>query len=110
MNNKYMRFLLGLNAASLFRGFRFGWRDLHRASQEGFAAATNLESYELRTIPAASLGALLDNRKIYVKLRVMKYEDGMLPYRDATALFSLLVAENPKEVLEIGTFMGHTTR
>jgi hypothetical protein len=40
----------------------------------------------------------------------MKYEEGMLPSRDALVLLASLVAEAPKEVLEIGTFMGHTTR
>jgi hypothetical protein len=56
------------------------------------------------------LDELLGERKCEVRLRVMKYEDGMMPFRDALGLLSLLVAENPKEVLEIGTYMGHTTR
>ena len=40
----------------------------------------------------------------------MAYQDGMLPSEHAMALLSILAAENPAEVLEIGTFMGHTTR
>ena len=34
----------------------------------------------------------------------------MLPTDQLTALLAILVAEQPAEVLEIGTFMGHTTR
>jgi hypothetical protein len=34
----------------------------------------------------------------------------MLPTEQAMALLSILVAEAPKEVLEIGTYMGHTAR
>ena len=34
----------------------------------------------------------------------------MLPSEQAMALLAILVAETPKEILEIGTFMGHTTR
>src|SRR4029077_17463683 len=43
-------------------------------------------------------------------MSVMRYEDGMLPSNEAMALLSILVAESPDEVLEIGTYMGHTTR
>ena len=34
----------------------------------------------------------------------------MLPSEQAMVLLSILVAEAPNEVLEIGTYMGHTTR
>jgi hypothetical protein len=40
----------------------------------------------------------------------MRYEDGVLPSAHAMALLAILVAEAPRVVLEIGTFMGHTTR
>jgi hypothetical protein len=57
-----------------------------------------------------SLDEILGARKAVIKLHVQKYEDGMLPSHEAMALLSILVAENPREVLEIGTYMGHTTR
>jgi hypothetical protein len=38
------------------------------------------------------------------------YEDGALPDDQAELLLAILVDKNPKEVLEIGTFFGHTTR
>lgn len=65
---------------------------------------------ELGKIPERRLDELLGTRKCAIRLRVMAYEDGMMPFRDALGLLSLLVAENPREVLEIGTYMGHTTR
>jgi hypothetical protein len=40
----------------------------------------------------------------------MNYEDGLLPVDKAKALLAILVAEQPGSVLEIGTYMGHTTR
>ncbi len=40
----------------------------------------------------------------------MRSEDGILPSEHAMALLSVLAAEVPSEVLEIGTYMGHTTR
>src|SRR5215467_13297564 len=61
-------------------------------------------------IPVVPLDDLLGDRKCEIRLRVMKYEDGMTPYHDSLALLSILVAENPSEVLEIGTYMGHTAR
>jgi hypothetical protein len=43
-------------------------------------------------------------------MTAMKYEVGALPAHEIMTLLAVLVAESPKEVLEIGTFMGHTTR
>jgi hypothetical protein len=61
-------------------------------------------------IPVIGFGGLLGSRRVDVKLSVSRYEDGALPIEQAVALLAVLVAENPAEVLEIGTFMGHTTR
>lgn len=61
-------------------------------------------------IPRISLGDVLGERRPVIRMPVMRYEDGMLPSDQAMALLSILVAEGPKEVLEIGTYMGHTTR
>jgi hypothetical protein len=59
-------------------------------------------------IPVVHLTELLGDRKCQIKLRVMKREDGMIPYNDALALLSILLAESPNQVLKIGTYMGHT--
>lgn len=61
-------------------------------------------------IPLISLSEILGERKPVVTLNVTAYEEGMLPAEDALVLIASLVAEAPREVLEIGTFMGHTTR
>jgi Methyltransferase domain len=65
---------------------------------------------ELSQIPGVDPVELLGDAKPRICLTIQKYEDGMLPLNDAVALLSILVMENPREVLEIGTFMGHTTR
>jgi hypothetical protein len=64
----------------------------------------------LESIPTISVGEILGARKAPILLTVQKYEDGILPFHEATALLSILVAEHPREVLEIGTYMGHTAK
>jgi hypothetical protein len=65
---------------------------------------------ECHSIPEVGLGELLGSGRPRVHLQVSKYEDGMLPSEQALVLLALLVAEQPKEVLEIGTYMGHTAK
>jgi len=115
--NKYLEALQGLNIAALRRGFREGPRTLGRASWAAYVAARSaahrqqaIVRRQLNQIPIVPLADVLGDRKCQVNLRVMKYEDGMTSYRDAIVLLSLLVAERPREVLEIGTYMGHTAR
>jgi len=62
------------------------------------------------TIPVVSLGDLLGTAKPEIHLTIQRYEDGILPYEQALALIAIAVATAPKIVLEIGTFMGHTTK
>jgi methyltransferase family protein len=47
------------------------------------------------------------NRNIF--FRELPYEDGQLPDDQLRVLLSILITENPAEILEIGTFFGHTT-
>ena len=61
-------------------------------------------------IPVIALGDILGERRPVVTLPVMRYEDGMLPSAEALALLAILAAERPREVLEIGTYMGHTAK
>lgn len=117
MTRKYVKFLLGLNIASVVRGLRLGFPEFLNGCFAGLCAVhpfqnrtNNQHEKELKSIPEIALGRILDARKVAIKLSVQKYEDGMLPNHEAMALLSILVAEKPKEVLEIGTFMGHTTR
>ena len=114
---KNLETLLGLNLATLVRALRFGPQGLGYLSRTSYAAiapfATRADKQLLENfgaIPGVTVESVLGDRKPEVKLRVMKYEDGMTPFQDAIALLSILVAENPRQVLEIGTYMGHTTR
>jgi hypothetical protein len=63
----------------------------------------------LNAIPEVRLGEILGGRRPTIRLFVRRYEDGILPNEHAMSLLSILVAEAPMEVLEIGTYMGHTT-
>src|SRR5262245_59198925 len=115
--NRYLEALQGLNFAALRRGFQEGPRALGRASRAACMAARPVADRhqaivreQLTQIPVVPLDDLLGDRKCEIKLRVMKYEDGMTPYHDSLALLSILVAENPSEVLEIGTYIVHTDR
>jgi hypothetical protein len=112
-----LKFLLGLNAASVVRGLRLGFPESVNGSLASYQAARPLQDRiqsqaqrKLKAIPEVGLGEILGTRKAAIKLNVQAYEDGMLPSDEAMALLSILVIENPREVLEIGTFMGHTTR
>ena len=115
--NRYLEALQGLNFAALRRGFQEGPRAVGRACRAACMAALPVADSQqahvceqTSQIPVVPLDDLLGDRKCEIKLRVMKYEDGMTPYHDSLALLSILVAENPSEVLEIGTYMGHTAR
>jgi hypothetical protein len=108
--NKYSESLLGFSPAAFIRGMRFGLRDALRSSRKGFIATHPMVNRYLRTIPTRYLEEILGKRSSLITLCVMRYEDGTLPTCDAIGLLSLLVAEKPQEVLEIGTYMGSTTR
>jgi predicted O-methyltransferase YrrM len=102
--------ILGLNLASVTHLVHSGPRHFLRAGKRAFAAASSLETRELNKIPAIDLENILGERRPVIRLSVTRYEDGMLPSHQAMVLLAILVAERPKEVLEIGTYMGHTTR
>jgi hypothetical protein len=117
MIKRWLQFLLGFNGASVIRGLRLGFSEFILACFASLDAAhprqnrvQNQVERELEEIPEIALGDILGSRKVAIKLNVQKYEDGILPVHEALALLSILAAENPREVLEIGTFMGHTTR
>ncbi len=121
---KLLQLLFGLNGSSLVRGFRFGPHEFISACNASHAAAHPLESREslrqgkindaLNLIPTVTLADLLDatlgNARAVLNFDLTRYEDGRLPVHDALALLSLLAAEAPAEALEIGTYMGHTTK
>lgn len=112
--NRYLEAMMGFNVAALLQGLRRGPRALARASRAACLATRwgpeDAVREQLAQIPVAYLDGLIGDEKCHVKLRVMKYEVGMMPFRDAIGLLSVLVARKPEQVLEIGTYMGHTAR
>ena len=117
MIKKWIQFLLGFNGASIVRGLRLGFPEFINGCFTSLDAAhprqdriENQRKKQLKSIPEKALNEILGDRKTTIKLNVQPYEDGILPYNEAMALLSILTAENPREVLEIGTFMGHTTK
>ena len=117
MIKKSVQFLLGLNGASVIRGLRLGLPEFVNGTFSSLGAAHPLQDRarnqterKLESIPQTTIGEILGARKTAIKLNVQRYEDGMMPVNDAIALLSILTVEKPKEVLEIGTFMGHTTK
>lgn len=114
---RLIQFFLGLNAACVIRGLRFGWREFVNSCFASLGAAypfqdrnKSKQQRNLEMIPVITLDEILGTRKAEIKLMVQRYQDGMLPSHEAMALLSVLAAEQPREVLEIGTFMGHTTK
>lgn len=102
--------LLGCNVIALVHLVRLEPARFFAACQAAFTASRRATPVAPSAIPEIGLGDILADRKPQIRLSVMRYEDGMLPNDQAMALLSILVAEAPGEVLEIGTFMGHTTR
>lgn len=73
-------------------------------------AATDGQIARASDIPVVSLGRLLGERRPVIQFAVGRYVDGTIATNELVALLAILVDENPREILEIGTFMGHTTR
>jgi hypothetical protein len=105
-----LKILLGFNAISLIHLIRLKPMQVLDACKRAFSSSLNSVHNSAAAIPEISLGEILGERKPFIRMSVMRYEDGMLPSDQAVALLAILVAEAPKEVLEIGTYMGHTTR
>jgi hypothetical protein len=105
-----LRGLLGISAASLIRGLFFGLAEFRSAS----AATTKLifpfESARLRSFPVRSLDDILLGHRPPIRVGVEKREVGSLRSDEMVALISLAVTTHPATVLEIGTFMGYTSK
>ncbi len=106
---RLLRVILGFNAISLVHLIRLNPKQFLYACSAAFAASKGA-LYVFHRIPTISLDEILGERQAEVRLSVMRYEDGMLPSEQAMALLAILIAEAPAEVLEIGTFMGHSAR
>lgn len=102
--------LLGANPIALIHLARLQPRRFVEACKGAFTASHRPGSGAAIGIPDISLGDILGDRQPIIRLSVKRAEDGMLPNDEAMILLSILVAEAPSEVMEIGTYMGYTTR
>lgn len=100
----------GLHLAALRHALRGQWKVFFRICSRTGRETSRIKNYNLESIPEQALADILGRRAARIQLSVMPYEEGMLPSHEAMALLSILVVERPAAVLEIGTFMGHTTR
>ena len=107
---RILRVLFGANAAALTYIARGKPTGFTQASVRAFRAARDEPGLSAFDIPTITLSEILGDRRPRICLGVGPYEDGMLPVDQLVALLAILVCEQPNEVLEIGTFMGHTTR
>ena len=107
---KVLNAILGLNLSSVIRGLRFGFRELGRACIRGHETARPWELRALQSLPTVTLEEILGGRKPRIRISLRPHEDGILNLEHALPLLAIMVAEAPKTVLEIGTFMGHTTK
>jgi len=105
-----IKMLAGANAISVFEGLRRGVNAFGSACIGGFEGARRRSRLQVGGVPEMPLFDLLRGIKPTISLAADKYEDGTLPLDQLIALLSILVVEKPEVVLEIGTFMGHTTR
>ena len=105
-----LRIVFGTNVASLPYLFRGKPDRFAKAAVRAFRGARDEPLVSPLDIPAIRLGEILAGRRPRISLPISEYEDGMLPTNELLALLAILVAEQPAEVLEIGTFMGYTAR
>jgi hypothetical protein len=105
-----LKTLAGLSLASLYRGGRFGWSELLASSRRTVRLVAPLESADLRAIPVVPPESLLHGQSVEITHPVEAYVDGSLTTSELVALLALAVRKAPRAVLEIGTFMGQTTR
>ena len=105
MIKRLVKFLLGFHAVALITLLQAGPRSFAQACLRAYDVTRG----QLLDIPEVTFGEILGDRRPEICMRFSRYEDGMLPREQVMVLLALAVAEQPKEVLEIGTFMGYTT-
>ncbi len=101
---------LGFNIISLIHLCKYGPTLFIEACKRSFTASHTTDTRILATIPIVTLEKLLHGSKQTITLNISNKEDGAMPYYQAIPFVSLLVKHNPRIVLEIGTFLGHTTK
>jgi hypothetical protein len=108
--NRLMKAMLGVNVASVGCLLQGGTKRFANACRASFNAAQRANESFFETIPPIPLAEILGGAVPEIRLLISPEEDGVLPQDQAVTLLSILVIEQPDVVLEIGTFMGRTTR
>jgi hypothetical protein len=101
--------VLGFNLVSVKFLSRLDFRQFAQACRRAFLFAMAVDSVQVPEIPTITVDEILGSNKFTLSIDLIKYEEGMLPCSQALALLAVLAVESPDEVLEIGTYMGHTT-
>lgn len=101
---------MGFNIVSVFTLITSGYHSFLKACYRAFVAAHMVDITELSAIPQISLDQILGKVRPTIHMTIMSSENGRVPSDQAIAIIAILAKEQPKEVLEIGTFFGHTTR
>ena len=109
MLKNILKVILGFNLVSLQKLFSSSISSFILSCKNAFTASHVSDTKKLLTIPKVSLEDVLGKEQTVI-LNIGKKETGALPYNQAVALISVLVKEQPKIALEIGTFLGHTTK
>ena len=106
----FFKTALGLNVASLghLAAGRFGL--FSKSCRSALSAARFPGSTTDVGLPTVSLEDVLGDRKPQVMLQVKSLEEGVLPSDQSLVLAAILAVERPAAVLEVGTFVGSTTR
>jgi hypothetical protein len=100
---KLFKAICGFNLVSLIPFLHLKPRRFLRTCLAAFDVALQNGKSSLTDIPLISLDEILGDSHPLIRMPVVRYEDGMLPSNEAMTLISILVAEHPIEVLEVGT-------
>lgn len=113
----FIRLLSGLNFACVLRGLRFGYEEFVESCIAALSVVHPRQDSserdiirQFKSVPVIALDEILGEKKVLIIMEIQKRDQGTLPDSDAVALLSTLAAAKPAEVLEIGTFMGYTTK
>ena len=98
---------MGICGSSILKGIRFGPKEFLTSS---IGAHLSVMMGGVKGIPDRSLSAILETRRVDVTIPAALSERGALSPAELVALLGILVANNPPVILEIGTFMGATTK
>lgn len=106
---KIIKIILGANLISLPTLFKSKISDVMDSCSDAFTIVHMTDTKALATIPIVTMKDLLGGIEPEIKLSYTPPKNGRLPIDQLIVLLALLVKNNPKKIIEIGTYFGHTT-